>query len=220
MSITKTGILSTPVKNYKYLINNFTETGITTNWNLEGSIIDGTVVLTGNNPGLYSDTFIVGPNDIVVFSGVLSVPTPSTTTGSPGIYLGATYGQGFYVQTYNLATGKWSLSTTKNTNAYFINSYNDTAQLTFKTYLFGYNVDSSLFPPIEISGANCSINALQLTGTDTTTKIRTGYNSNTPMVIHFRNPEIYKLNECGFNEGLSNASIGKNFIQANNFYEL
>lgn len=220
MGVTKTGILSTPTENYRYLINNFTKTGTTTDWNFTGSITDGTMILTGNNLGIISSTFTVGPNDIVVFSGILSVPTPSTTTSGPGIYLGATYGQGFYVQRYNHSTGKWSLSTDKNTNAYFINSYNNTAQLTFKTYLFGYNVDSSLFPPIEISGANHSVNALQLTGTDTTIQIRSGYNNNTNMVIHFRNPEIYKLNECGFNENFNKASIGKNFIQANNFYEL
>lgn len=222
MSIKKTGILDSPATDYKYLINNFTITQTTTDWSFGGTnptLSNGTMVLTGTSPSIKSAYFTVNPNDIVVCEFTVSVPTPSTTTDGPGLYLGTKQGQSVYVHKYDLSTGKWSISSSAITNPYFFYGYNRTKQMTIKTYIFGYNVDSTYFPN---AGCNLSINprAIQLTGTDTTTYIRSGYNSNTSMIIHFSNPKIYRLNECGFSEIDGVAKIGNNFVQSKMFYEI
>lgn len=222
MGIRKTGILTSSTNDYGYLVNNFTTTGAITNWSFGGTsptLSNGTMILTGTAPSISSSSFTVNPNDIVTFEFTLSVPTPSTTIGGAGLYLGTKYGQSVYVHTYNLSTGAWSVSSSTNTNPYFIYSYNSTTQITMKTYIFGYNVNSSLFPKAECTASIYPM-AIQLTGTDTTTYIRSGYNTNTSMVIHFSNPKIYRLNECGFNEMDTSMKIGKNFVQSRMFYEI
>ena len=222
MSIQKNGILNSSTTDYRYLVNNFTVTKTTTDWSFGGTsptLSNGTMILTGTSPSISSISFTVNPNDIIICEFTVSIPTPSTTTGGSGLYLGTKGGQSVYVHTYNLSTGKWSVSSSVNTNPYFFYSYNSTTQMTMKSYIFGYNVDSTHFPNAE---CNLSINpmAIQLTGTDTTTYIRSGYNSNTSMVIHFSNPKIYRLNECGFNEIDGTAKIGNNFVQSDMFYEI
>ena len=181
MSISKTGILDSPTTNYRYLVNNFSVSGNTSGWSFGGTnptLTNGVEVLMGTSPNITSSAFIVNPNDIVVFEFTLSVPTPSTTTGGPGLYLGTKYGQSVRIHKYNLSTKTWSVSNSTDTNPYFIWGYNNTTQITMKTYIFGTDVDSSAFPNAECT-ASINPTAIQLTGTDTTTYIRSGYNSNT-----------------------------------------
>lgn len=214
MNISKTGILDSPTTDYHYLINNFSISGNTSGWSFGGTsptLTNGVEILTGPAPGISSSTFIVNPNDIVAFEFTVSVPTPSTTTGGPGLHLGTKYGQSVNIYSYNLSNKTWSISGNAVTNPYFISAYNSPEKITMKTYIFGYNVNLSDFP-----NAECNISrnpvAIQLTGTDTSTHIRSGYNSNTSMIIHFSNPKIYRLNECGFNEMDTSMKIGKNFV--------
>ena len=195
MRINKNGIIDNESK-LRYLINNFTETKTTTDWSFGSSALNssGTAVFTGANPGFSSTYFTVNPTDIVVVEFSLSLPVPSTTTSGPGLYLGTKYGQKMRDYVYNFNTNAYTNSSIT-TNPYFIYSYNSTNQINVKTYILGSNVDIRRVPPTKS-------HVLQLVD-DTSTYLRSGYNSNTSMTIHLSNVKIYKLDEVNFSEHYS-----------------
>lgn len=223
MELNKQGILNTNINDYTYLVNNFSETNTTTNWTFGGtaSLTNGIEILSGINPSITSSTFTVNPNDIIVVEFTVSLPTPSTTTSGPGLYLGTKSGQSVYIHAFDHANNKWNKSSSTNTNPYFLYSYNSASTITMKNYILGYNVDLFKIPFGESTNIAHSARAIQLTGTDTTTNIRSGYNTNTSMVINFSNPKIYNLTKHGIIEhSEGSAEIGKGYVSAITLYEI
>ena len=221
MSINKQGIVNVDTGTVKYLINNFTETGTTTDWNIPSgaSLSNGTLIMSGVNPSLTSVAFPIGADDILCFEFTVSLPTPSTTTSGPGFYFGTQYGQNGNYLTYNYTTQTYSESG-NSTNRYFLSSYNSTEEISVKAYIIGSNVPLIAVPPPEKpSTYTGTIYPQRITG-GTTTYIRTGYNSNTSMVIHLKNPRLYKINQCGICENSNEARIGKGYVSFSNFYEI
>ena len=224
-SITKQGQFILNVNNLKYLINNFSESNITTDWTFGGTsptLSNGIEILTGATPNITSATFTVNPTDIICFEFTLTVPTVSTKTSGGGIYLGTKSGQTVYVHTFNHTTKTWSQSTSTTTNPYFVNSYNTTNTLIIKNYILGSDVSLTDVPWGKTTNTSFPARAIQLSSGLTSTNIRSGYNSgNSEMVIYFSNPQIYNIYQNGFhdNDNILIASIGKGWSNANNFYE-
>lgn len=217
-SIYKNGITSTGIDK-TYLINNFTKTGNTTGWSFGGtsSLSNGTVSLTGVNPTILSPTFTVGANDIICFSGEISLPTPSTSTGGAGLYLGTPTGTSTDIFIYNWNTNQWTLNSSASTNPYFIYSYNSSTIYSFKTYVVGSNITIDQLPKPSANSTR-DLRALKLNAT-TITRLRSGYNTNTSMVINLRDFEVYNINQYGMCEVDSTSKRGKGYIQSNEFIE-
>lgn len=215
MSINKNGIVSIDTSKIHNIINNPCETNTTTDWSFGGTVAlsNGVLTLTGVNPGIQSSDFPVGENEIIVFEFTVSLPTPSTTTGGSGIYLGTRYGDltaSYYWSGDSLAT-----YSAGDTNPYFLSSYNSTAENKVKTYILGKNVEIKNFiPKTEGSGM---IRILKVS-TDTTC-IRSGYNTNTSMVIQFKNLKLYSYDKK-LDEDSNNKKIGKGYMSFNNYIEM
>lgn len=219
MNVLKTGVVKNDSSSIHTIINNPCETGTSTNWTFGGSasISTGLVQLTGVNPGINSSSFDLGPNDIIVFEFGVSLPTPSTTTSGPGLYLGTTYNVN--TKTYYHNGTNWVVASNGTTNPYFIHAYNSTAINHVKTYIIGSSVDINKVPRTESTVGGYTILALQpLSGTST--KIRDGYNSNTSMVINIYDLKLYKLNYCGICENDGEASFGKGYLSFDNYIEI
>lgn len=215
MSINKNGIVSIDTSKIHNIINNPCETNTTTDWSfgVTPTLSNGVLTLTGANPSIQSSSFPVGENEIIVFEFTVSLPTPSTTTGGPGIYLGTRYGDPtgeYYWSGDSLVT-----SSTGNTNPYFLYSYNSTAENKVKTYILGKNVEIKNFIPK--TEGNGTIRILRVS-TDTTC-IRSGYNSNTSMVIQFKNLKLYSFDKK-LDEDSANRKIGKGYLSFNNYIEI
>ena len=222
LNITKQGQLITDLENIKYLVNNFSKTNTTTGWTLNSSTLtNGTAILSAVNPTILSPYFNVGLNDIICIEWVVSLPTPSTTTSGPGLYLGTPTSQGVFVHTFNHTTKTWTKSTSANNNPYFLISYNLTTPLIQKHYVIGANVNLDDVPYGETTNTSYPARTIQLTSSLTNTRLRSGYNSNTSMVIHFSNPRIYNITQRGFydNENIDIAKFGKNWVNAHEIIE-
>lgn len=215
MSINKNGIVSIDTSKIHNIINNPCETNTTTDWTFGGTptLSNGVLTLTGTAPNIQSSSFPVGANEIIVFEFTVSLPTPSTTTGGSGLYLGTRYGDptdAYYWNGDSLLT-----ETTGNTNPYFLNSYNSTTENKVKTYILGKNVEIKNFiPKTEGSGA---VRILKIS-TDTTC-IRSGYNANTNMVIQFKNLKLYSYDKK-LDEDSNNKKIGKGYMSFDNYIEV
>lgn len=215
MSINKNGIVSIDTSKIHNIINNPCETNTTTDWSFGGTVAlsNGVLTLTGTNPNIQSSSFPVGENEIIVFEFTVSLPTPSTTTSGTGLYLGTRYGDAtgeYYWSGNSLVT-----SSTSNTNPYFLYSYNSTKENRVKTYILGKNVEIKNFiPKTEGSG---TIRVLKIS--KDTTCIRSGYNSNTSMVIQFKNLKLYSFDKK-LDEDSSNRKIGKGYLSFNNYIEI
>lgn len=217
MSITKTGQLITNLDDIKYLVNNFTKTGNTTGWTLASSTLaNGIVTLSGASPQILSPYFSVGSKDIIAIEFTVSLPTPSTTTSGPGLYLGSPGSQGVYVHTFNHTTKTWTRSTSAKNNPYYLQSYNKVDTLIQKHYFLGAEVDLNDVPWGESSNTSYPARAIQLPAGTTVTqsRLRAGYNTNTSMVIHFSDPRIYNITQRGFYDAnnITQASLGKNWV--------
>lgn len=216
MSINKNGIVSIDTSKIHNIINNPCETNTTTDWDFGGTntLSNGVLTLEGTSPGIYSTTFNVDPNEIIVFEFTVSLPTPSTTTGGPGLYLGTKYGDATNIYYWN-SGGNLVTNSTGDTNPYFIYAYNSSTINRVKTYILGKSVSINTFiPKTEGNGA---IYILQVPNTSTC--IRSGYNSNTNMVIQFTNLKLYSLYKK-LDENSSNRKIGKGYLSFNNFIEV
>ncbi len=214
MSINKNGIVSIDTSKIHNIINNPCETNTTTDWSFGGTptLSNGVLTLTGTAPGIQSSDFPVGENEIIVFEFTVSLPTPSTTTGGPGLYLGTRYGDPTDVYYWNgnsLVT--FDIGTT---NPYFLWSYNSTAENRVKTYILGKNVEIKNFIP-KTEGSNIYI----LKVSKDTTYIRSGYNANTNMVIQFKNLKLYSFDKK-LDEDSYNKKIGKGYLSFNNYIEM
>jgi len=123
-----------------------------------------------------SDGFQVLPDEILSFSCYLQAGNAGGN-GS-GLYLGLQYGQSFKVYIWSASTQKW-LYVYTSTNSYFVDDFEYTTNLAYlKTYILGTTVDISDVPaPSYTVGVFANIYALQLTGSDTSTYIRQGYNN-------------------------------------------
>ena len=215
MSINKNGVVSIDTSKIHNIINNPCETNTTTDWSFGGTVAlnNGVLTLTGVNPIIESSSFPVGENEIIVFEFTVSLPTPSTTTGGSGLYLGTRYGDPtdvYYWNENSLVT--FDIGTT---NPYFLWSYNSTAENKIKTYILGRNVEIKDFiPKTEGSG----IIYIPKVSTDTTC-IRSGYNSNTNMVIQFKNLKLYSYDKK-LDEDSNNKKIGKGYLSFNEYVEI
>lgn len=222
-NFSKTTILSVDAQHPGYIINNFSDSGTTTDWSFGGtfSLSNGVVTMEGVNPAFSSVNFTVGANDIICVEFKVSLPTPSTSSGSAGVYIGASWGQAMYTHQFNINTKVWTQDTATGTNEYFLNAYNSTTQLYQKHYILGTAVSLSDVPWGETTQATYPPKAIQLTGSQTTIKIRSGYNTNTSMVIKLSDFKIYNINHEGFVEpgGAITAKIGSGWSNATEFYE-
>lgn len=215
MSINKNGIVSIDTSKIHNIINNPCETNTTTDWSFEGTatLSNGVLTLTGSAPNIQSSSFPVGENEIIVFEFTVSLPTPSTTTGGPGIYLGTRYGDPTDV--YYWSGDSLIIYATGDTNPYFLYSYNSTAENKVKTYILGKNVEIKNFIP-KTEGIG-TIYILK-TSKDTTC-IRGRYNNNTSMVIQFKNLKLYSFDKK-LDEDSNNKKIGKGYMSFNNYIEM
>ena len=215
MSINKNGIVSIDTSKIHNIINNPCETNTKTDWSFGGTVTlsNGVLTLTGSAPNIQSSSFPVGENEIIVFEFTVSLPTPSTTTGGSGLYLGTKYGDPTDVYYWNgnsLAT-----YSTGNTNPYFLNSYNSTTENKVKTYILGKNVEIKNFIP-KTEG----IGAIYILRTSKdTTYIRSGYNTNTNMVIQFKNLKLYSFDKK-LDEDSNNKKIGKGYMSFSSYIEM
>lgn len=214
MSINKNGIVSIDTSKVHNIINNPCETNTTTDWSFGGTptLSNGVLTLTGTAPNIQSSSFPVGENEIIVFEFTVSLPTPSTTTGGSGIYLGTRYGDPTDV--YYWSGDRLLTNQVGTTNPYFLNSYNSTTENKVKTYILGKNVEIKNFIP-KTEGSN--IHILKVS-TDTTC-IRSGYNTNTSMVIQFKNLKLYSFDKK-LDEDSANRKIGKGYLSFNNYIEM
>ena len=215
MSINKNGIVSIDTSKVHNIINNPCETNTTTDWSfgVTPTLSNGVLTLTGTAPDMQSTDFPVGANEIIVFEFIVSLPTPSTTTGGSGLYLGTKYGDPtdiYYWNGNSLVT-----ASTGNTNPYFLNSYNSTTENKVKTYILGKNVEIKNFIPK--TEGNGSIFILRIS--KDTTHIRSGYNRNTNMVIQFKNLKLYSFDKK-LDEDSNNKKIGKGYLSFNNYIEI
>lgn len=215
MSINKNGIVSIDTSRIHNIINNPCETNTKADWYFGGTVTlsNGVLTLTGSAPNIQSSSFPVGENEIIVFEFTVSLPTPSTTTGGPGLYLGTKYGDPtdvYYWSGDNLVT-----SSTGATNPYFLNSYNSTAENRVKTYILGRNVEIKNFIPKTEGIGTIYI----LRTSKDTTYIRSGYNTNTNMVIQFKNLKLYSFDKK-LDEDSSNKKIGKGYMSFNSYIEM
>lgn len=218
MNVTKSGIVKSDSSSIHTILNNPCVTGTTTDWSFGGtvSISSGLVQLTGVNPDINSGSIPLEANDIIVFEFSISLPTPSTSSGGAGLYLGTTYGVN--TQRYHYNGTNW-VDDGSGTNRYFIHAYNSTVINSVKTYILGSSVDIDKVPRTESSVTSHTIYALRpLSGSST--KIRSGYNSNTSMVINLYNLKLYKINYCGICENNNEASFGKGYLSFNNYIEI
>ena len=215
MSINKNGIVSIDTSKIHNIINNPCETNTKTDWSFGGTVTlsNGVLTLTGPAPNIQSSSFPVDENEIIVFEFTVSLPTPSTTTGGPGLYLGTKYGDPTDVYYWN--GNSLVTYSTGNTNPYFLNSYNSTAENKVKTYILGKNVEIKNFIP-KTEGIG-TIYILR-TSRDTT-YIRSGYNTNTSMVIQFKNLKLYSFDKK-LDEDSSNKKIGKGYMSFNSYIEM
>ena len=216
LNITKTGQLITDLNNIKLMVNNFTQSGNTTGWTLASSTLtNGVVTLSGVNPQILSPIFEVEPNDIIAIEFTVALPTPSSPSGSgKGIYLGTTYGQSVLIHSFNHTTKKWTAGTSTTTNPYFLNAYNLINKLTMKNYVLGSDVNLDDVPWAETTNTSYPAKAIQLPSGTTSTRLRSGYNSNPAMVIEFSNPKFYNITQRSFYDGdeITHASFGKNWV--------
>lgn len=216
MSINKNGIVSIDTSKIHNIINNPCETNTTTDWSFGGTVTlsNGVLTLTGSAPNIQSSSFPVGENEIIVFEFTVSLPTPSTSTNGPGLYLGTRYGDStkeYYWSGDNLLT-----QSVNNTNPYFLYAYNSAKENKVKTYILGKNVEIKNFIPKTES--NSAIRILKVS-TDTT-HIRSGYNGgNTSMVIQFKNLKLYSYDKK-LDEDPNNKKIGKGYMSFNNYIEM
>ena len=215
MSINRNGIVSIDTSKIHNIINNPCETNTTADWSFGGTptLSNGVLTLAGVNPTIKSSDFPVGENEIIVFEFTVSLPTPSTATGWPGLYLGTRSGDPtneYYWSGDNLLT-----QSVNNRNPYFLNAYNSAKESKIKTYILGKSVEIKNFiPKTEGSG---TINILKVS-TDTTC-IRSGYNNNTSMVIQFKNLKLYSYDKK-LDEDSNNKKIGKGYLSFNNYIEM
>ena len=216
MSINKNGIVSIDTSKIHNIINNPCETNTTVDWTFGGTVTlnNGVLTLTGVNPEILSSSFPVGENEIIVFEFTVSLPTPSTTTSYPGLYLGTRYGD--ITGEYYWSGDSLMAVSAGTTNPYFLNAYNSAAENKVKTYILGKNVEIKNFIP-KIEGSGGGIKILRIS-TDTTC-IRSGYNSNTSMVIQFKNLKLYSFDKK-LDEDSSNRKIGKGYMSFNNYIEM
>ena len=215
MSINKNGIVSIDTSKIHNIINNPCETNTKTDWSFGGTVTlsNGVLTLTGSAPNIQSSSFPVGENEIIVFEFTVSLPTPSTTTGGSGIYLGTRYGDPtdiYYWNGNSLVT-----YSTGNTNPYFLNSYNSTTENKVKTYILGKNVEIKNFIPKTEGIGTIYI----LRTSKDTTYIRSGYNTNTNMVIQFKNLKLYSFDKK-LDEDSNNKKIGKGYMSFNSYIEI
>lgn len=215
MSINKNGIVSIDTSKIHNIINNPCETNTKTDWSFGGTVTlsNGVLTLTGSAPNIQSSSFPVGENEIIVFEFTVSLPTPSTTTGGPGLYLGTKYGDPTDVYYWN--GNSLVTYSTGNTNPYFLNSYNSTTENKVKTYILGKNVEIKNFIPKTEGIGTIYI----LRTSKDTTYIRSGYNTNTNMVIQFKNLKLYSFDKK-LDEDPSNKKIGKGYMSFNSYIEM
>ncbi len=215
MSINRNGIVSIDTSKIHNIINNPCETNTKTDWSFGGTVTlsNGVLTLTGSAPNIQSSSFPVGENEIIVFEFTVSLPTPSTTTGGSGLYLGTKYGDPTDVYYWN--GNSLVTYSTGNTNPYFLNAYNSTTENKVKTYILGKNVEIKDFIPKTEGIGTIYI----LKTSKDTTYIRSGYNRNTSMVIQFKNLKLYSFDKK-LDEDSSNKRIGKGYMSFNSYIEI
>lgn len=223
LKITHKGQLIADVNSPRFLVNNFTQSGTETGWSFgTHTFAGGTIILTGVNPSFSCVSFTVGANDIICVEFNFALPTPSSMSGGgKGVYIGTRSGQSVYVHSFNMTTKSWGQASSTTTNPYFLNAYNLVPTISMKNYILGTGVSLSDVPWGDTSNTSYLPKAIQLTGSDTTTYLRSGYNQNSEMVIHFSNPCVYNINQSGYYEAnaVTRAKFGNNWVNSFEFME-
>lgn len=158
----------------KNKINNFSITGTLEGWSTSGTLEDdasGFKKLRFTDSGFLSNAFTVQPNEICSFEFGISCPNYTSLSGA---YIGLTLGQSIKNYAWNFSLNKW-VDGTVNSYSRFIENYKSTTVKYYKTYILGSNVSINDIPAPSATDTMYTIYALQLQGTDTTARLRTGF---------------------------------------------
>jgi hypothetical protein len=180
------------------IVNPFTE-GTAEGWQTNGTVVNveglGYVLKLSQASGkdFLSDPFTVLPEDIYTFEfGLESLIELSSIY--LGLYIGLTVGQLFNIRIYNFNDKEWSGATTTE-NAYFVYEFISQSRKYFTTYILGSQVDIRDVPAPLYTDNAYGIVCIQLTGNDTTCRIRSGYNSGQPAdaAWYLIRPQVYRI---------------------------
>jgi hypothetical protein len=182
----------------KNIVNPFVD-GTSEGWTTSAPMVnveDLGYVLKPTHPSareFRSNIFEVLPDDLYVFK--FGVESLTALTGSLGMYIGLTAGQVFNRYQYNFNTKKWDIYNYARTNAYFLENYIAAARSYFTTYILGSRVDIADVPAPVVTSTAYPVQCLQLTGTDTTCRIRSGFNGGQPegTAWYFIQPRVYRI---------------------------
>jgi hypothetical protein len=180
----------------KNTVNPFVD-GTGEGWTTGGTVVNvdglGYVLKLSQARGkdFLSNIFTVLPDDVYTFK--FGAESLTNLTTPYGLYVGLTRGQSF--NRYQFINKKWVLHETNNTNAYFLIRYNVAARNYFTTYILGSRVDISKVPAPTYTDETYEIYCLQLTGMDTTCRIRSGYSGDQPSdaAWYFIQPQVYRI---------------------------
>jgi hypothetical protein len=187
----------------KNVVNPFTG-GTKEGWNTNGQVVNveglGYVLKISQASGksLQSNVFEVLPDDIYAFK--FGIESLTGLTGSLGLYVGLTAGQTFKLYTYSYTGNKWvEGGPLSPDNAYFLIDYRSTTRRYFTTYILGSRANITDVPAPGVTDTTYSITCLQLTGTDTACRIRSGYNNGHPedAAWYFIQPQVYRIGASG-----------------------
>jgi hypothetical protein len=188
----RSGVLEQP-----HVINSSAD-GTGEGWDTDGAVINaaglGNVLKLSQESGknFYSNVFTVLPDDIYVFK--FGLESPVGLAFGLGLHIGLTLGQPFHCYQYDFFNKKWSLAGSANTNAYFLYDYRTAGRKYYTTYILGSHVDISSAPAPVYTDEAYLIYCLQLTGTDTACRIRSGYNLGHPIdaAWYLIRPQVYR----------------------------
>ncbi|MDR1278650.1 MAG: hypothetical protein LBK02_07855 [Treponema sp.] len=180
----------------KNVINPFIN-GTKEGWDTEAPVVNigglGYVLMPSEVPGkdFQSNGFTVLPDDI--YRLTFGIESLVELGGSRGLYIGLSRERTFNVFEYSFTDNKWLLSSTRS-NAYFLQDYRTAARKYYTTYILGSRVTISDVPAPVVTDTAYQIFCLQLTGTDTACRIRSGYNDNQPpdAAWYFIQPQVYR----------------------------
>jgi hypothetical protein len=181
----------------KNVINPFVD-GTKEGWTTGSTVVDvdglGYVLKPSEALGkdFQSNGFTVLPDDIYRFT--FGVESLVELEEAQGLYIGLSRGQVFDVFEYSFTDSKWLPFSTTN-DAYFLWSYRAAARKYYTTYILGSRVNISDVPAPIVTDTDYRIFCLQLTGTDTTCRIRSGYNDGQPpdAAWYFIQPQVYRI---------------------------
>jgi hypothetical protein len=139
-----------------------------------------------------SNDFTVLPDDIYRFT--FGVESLVELKEGLGLYIGLRRGQAFNLFKYSFTDKKWLPEGLTN-NSYFLRDYRTAARKYYTTYIFGSRVNISDVPAPIVTDTAYQIFCLQLTGTDTVCRMRSGYDAGQPpdAAWYLIQPQVYRI---------------------------